>query len=506
VELEGVGATRSGTELIRDGTGSLAFSLDSLAVTSFRSQLLGRPFELRATVREFEDPRISARVTAAIDLAQLAALRGGAVPAEGLISADLQLDGPVRRPAEIGVVGPVNLSNVRYSSSALAVPVIIPSGTVRFATRTVRIEELPIELGQSDLRISLTGRDLVPLALRAAPEGPAPTIEFRATSNRLDWGEILPVEADTALGYADLVTARLAGRQVGGRDPAELARERYRPPPLPPIQATGDVRIAELRSPPNVARDVALRIVLRDGRLELRDLTGKFYDGDLTGSMTVDLARGEPPFPLSYVFSLQGGQAGPFVRRWTRLGSVISGAIDLRVEGNTALDESLLPVPGATDASGRSLVRDGRFEGFGLVSRVAQELKLQSDLVSSFRSFGGPFRIEGGTLRLEEWQMLAPNATVGITGSAGLGGTLDLRLSMDVPAATLRESRLIREAGLGDIAQALLGRRENLQISAGVVGTMTDPVVQIDMEALQQQFRGGAEDAIRRLFRRPPEE
>lgn len=177
--------------------------------------------------------------------------------------------------------------------------------------------------------------------------------------------------------------------------------------------------------------------------------------------------------------------------------------MDFSLRGTTALDETLLPVPGATDASGRAILRDGQFQNFGITRRLAQQLRLDPGQVSSFRRLGGPFRIEGGAFVLESWQMVAPDLTAQITGSAGLGGTLDLKLALEVPASTLRESGLLRDAGLDRVANALLGQQKSLQIGVGVAGTMSDPTFQVDTESLQSQLQGTGEDLLKRLFRPP---
>lgn len=500
--LEEVSARYEGEQLVSGGSGSLVFSLDTLRVESFRSQLLGRPFELQATVTDLEDPRVSARVTGGLELADLVRLSGAEANVKGVVSLDLQISGPAAEPASLRITGPVRLSNIEYRTENLAVPVRIGAATLHFATPTVSVEEMPIELGSSDLTLAFTARHLIPLAFGAVPEGGTPSLEFTATSDRFDWGEI--GGADTTAGYADLLAARLSGRKVGGRDPAEIARERYRPPPIPPMEATGQVRIREFRNPPTVARDVTFRIRLRGGELELRDLSGKIYGGDLTGSLSLDFSRGRPPFPLRYDLGLSGGQAAAFVSRWTRLGSAVEGTADFSMQGTTALDESLLPLADATDASGQLVLTDGRFtDRFGLTRKLAEQLRLDPGFGSSFQRLGGPFRIEGGAFVLERWRLTASDLSGQISGSAGLGGTLDLSLTLDVPASTLRESGLLQGTGLGDIAGALLGGRENLELGVGVGGTVAEPTFRIDTDALQKQLQGTGEDLLKRLFRPP---
>jgi hypothetical protein len=510
--LEGVSASYGEYGgVLSGGSGEAHFDLESLSLPSFSGDLLGEPFELRLTVSDFETRQVDGHVRGAADLGRLAQLREGAAPMAGEVGFDLSFSGPARQPERLRLSGPIELTNVSYQSESLAVPAQVASATIRLTGTGVAADAIPVRLGASDLDITIDGPDLLSYALSRGEAAAAPHIEFAVTSRRLDLSE-LTVPDTTQPGYSDLLTARLAGRQVGGRDPDELARERYaKMAPIPPLDASGRVRIAELLSPPTRAQNISFNVVVRNGVLEVRDLTGGLYGGTLGGALTLDFSQGHPPYGLGYDLRLSGGRAGDFVQGWTRLGRAMSGVVDFNVSGNTTIDEGFLPAPNAIDATGRASFTQGRFEDFGLVNALAGQLKLDATRLSGFSELGGPFEIEGGNFLLRDWSLAGSDLKGVVGGSAGLGGSLDLKMDLELPMETLRRAGLIEGGGggvLGNVLGRLTGGDEAIKVAVGVGGTMSRPALELDSEALRQElerrFGAAGRNLLQQLIKPPP--
>jgi hypothetical protein len=494
--------------LLSDGSGQVSFDLESLSLPSFKGDLLGRPFELRLTVSDFETRHVDGRVSGEFDLGQLAQLREGAAPMQGTARFNVRFTGPAATPERLRVTGPIELSGISYQSESLAVPARIAAATIRLTGTGIESDEVPIRLGESDLNISFSGPGLLTYALSRGETDAAPTLEFAVTSRRLDMSE-LTVPDTTQPGYSDLLTARLAGRQVDGRDPGELARERYEGLAIPPLSASGRVRIAELVSPPTRAQNISFRVLVRDGVLEVRNLAGRLYGGAVSGALSLDFSRGRPPFALRYDLELSGGRAGDFLQRWTRLGRALSGGLDFNVSGRSSIDESFLPAPDAIDAAGRASFTEGRFEDFGLVNALARQLKLDTSNLSGFSELGGAFEIEGGNFLVQDWNFEGRDLKGVVGGSAGLGGNLDLQLGLELPMETLERAGLIEGGGglLGNLLGQLAGRDKTIQVAVGIGGTMTSPTLQLDTEALgaelERHFGAAGRSLLERLIKPP---
>jgi hypothetical protein len=497
--------------VLSGGSGELRFDLESASLPAFTGDLLGRPFELSLSVSDFETRQVDGRVSGEVDLGRLAQLREGAAPMEGAARFDLSFSGPAQQPQRMRLNGPIELSGVSYQGESLAVPARIASATIRLTGTGVAADAIPVRLGESDLNISFDGPELLSYALSRGESDATPHIQFAVTSQRLDVSE-LTVPDTTQPGYSDLLTARLAGRQLDGRDPGELARERYaQTPPIPPVNADGRVRIAEFLNPPTRAENVSFNVVVRNGVLQIRNLAGGLYGGAVSGALTLDFSRGQPPFGLDYDLQLSGGQAGDFVQQWTRLGRAMSGLVDFNVSGSTSIGEDFLPAPDAIDATGSASFKQGRFEDFGLVNALAGQLKLDATRLSGFDDLGGPFEIEGGNFLVQDWNFAGADLKGVVGGSAGLGGSLDLNLDLELPMETLERAGLIEGGGgglLGNLLGQLAGGDDAIQIAVGIGGTMSSPALELDSEALaeelERRFGAAGRNLLQQLIKPPP--
>lgn len=491
--------------LLTDGAGQATFDANSMSLPSFTGELLGRPFEFQLAARDLRNPVVDGRFMGNFDLARLASLREDPPQVEGLADVDVRFMGPAKEPGALELVGPIDLSLVHYQSPSLAVPANMDTVRIQLTGTGVVAEEVSIELGDSDLTLSFTSDSLLQVLL-SRDTAARPLVEFTARSRRLDWSEL---KADTTtVGYGQLVAARLAGRSLDGRDPGEIGRERYPVPELPPVTARGRVQIGEFLNQPTRAENVSFNVALQDGILTVEELDGQVFGGRLTGGLSFDLSQGDPPFPLTYDLALTAAEAGSVVSSWTRLGSVLSGVVDFKITGTTPIEEGMLPAAEAIAAGGNATFSEGRFGNFGITGALAERFKVASDELSTFKQLGGAFRIENGAFVLDEWEYSADEWRAGITGSAGLGGTLDLRLATEMPPSMLDQASLLPGGSVLGGLVLELPEDEQLPVIVQVGGTVSDPAIGIDTEALQQaleeSLEGASKDLLRRLFRRPP--
>jgi hypothetical protein len=493
-------------QLLTGGSGVLSFDKTSLSLPEFEGQVMGRPFQLQLAVSDFETLVAEGRVRGAVDLAQVAAMKELEAPMSGIAAFDISFSGPAKQPGALRLSGPVQLTDVSYQSTALAVPAVVSSATVQLTGDGVTSEGIAVQLGSSDLTLAFNAPGVLPYALSAGEIGSPPNVEFTLTSEKLDMSE-LKAESETAeVGYGQLVSARLAGTQVDGREPGELAREKYELPLIPVSAARGRVRIGEFLNPPNRARNVSFTVRVRNGVVEILNLRGRSYGGRLSGRMALDVSGGQPPFPLTYDLKLEDANAGGLLRTWTRLGAPISGKVNLDLNGSAAIDETMLPSTDALLATGSATFSDGRFENFGLTNALANQLRLDPTQFAGFRNFGGPFEIRNGNFVVETWQLASGDLDAAITGVAGLGGALDLGLNLTIPMATLQKAGLAG-GSLGDLLGQLAGSDQSIDVAVGIGGTMSNPVLQLDEQALQAELgrmlEGQGRGLLDRLLRPP---
>ncbi len=493
--------------LLTGGAGQITFDTSSLSLPSFKADLLGRPFELQLNVPKYDTLVVNGRVSGGADLAKLAELRGEPLPAQGEVSVNLNFSGPVKELSAMRITGPVQLSNISYRAAFLKVPARIQTATLRLTGTGVSAERIPVALGNSDVALSFSSQRLLTYMLSGERKGAIPAVEFTARSRRLDLPEVW---SDTAkYGYGQLMSARLAGRKLEGRDPTEIAKERYKVAGLPPLQANGKVEVGQFINPPTEGRDVRFDVTLRDGLLELKNFGGRLYGGQLSGGLTLDLSKAQAPYPLRYEFRLQEAEGSALVSRWTRLGSAVSGKLDFNIAGDANLDEGFLPLTNAVEAAGRSAFREGKFDNFGPMVALVNKLRLEDRVATQFRELGGNFEVKGGAFHLKNWAYSAGDLKADISGSAGLGGALDLKLAMEVPPAVLERAGLL--AGGGGPLDGLLNQLKRddkpVPLAVGLGGTMSQPALKLDTDALQktleQRLQGTGKDLLKRLIKPP---
>ncbi|WP_105012746.1 AsmA-like C-terminal region-containing protein [Salinibacter sp. 10B] len=539
-QLAGVGVDYDGTAMLRELGADLSFSSTTAAVQGLKGQLLGKPLEGTVTIRDpLGSPAVDGRLAGAADIAELASLAGEDAEMEGLRGTadyDVQFVGPVDTPDAIRPNGRIRLTEFRYPYEGFRHPVEIPDATVRLTGTGLSMDRFTIQTGEQSMALQTTVRNLFPISKGLAETNPAMAVDFAFTSDRLDLVELYPeATGDTSeVYYSQLFAATLSGSKVNGRSPEAVAKKLYGGTELPAYAVDGDVEIATFLNDPQRVDNLAFDVQMRDRRLEMRNLSGTTYEGQLAGSITFDqsgsatsAARstresvllasttgGAAPMPpasdLDYDIRLKGARAGAFLEDWTTLGRVVNGTLDLEMNGDTPLTEGFLPVANALTAKGTSIVANGGLSlNLGAVKMLTDKLGLGSAL-TSFKRFGGPFTIENGTLEMGTWEMGGASTNARLSGALGLGGSVDVEMRMDLPLTALQKSNIPGLVGgkVTSLVQKLAGGdvgSNTIPVRVQVGGTMSDPTVEVvDKEAvrsaIQKMVKEEGLNRVRNLF------
>lgn len=496
-------------QLVSGASGTVSFTPDMFNAPDITGRLLGRPFRARVHVRDFENPSIDGHLTGVFDLAQLQEFRKGEpLPVTGSAAIDIQFRGRARETERWDINGAIHLTKFSYESPRLPAPAEIADATIHLSGGGIRADAVLIRFGDSDVSVTFSSTQFVRYML-SDPEvrGVAPSIEFTARSNRLATSDLR--RERPAIGYSDLVKARLTGRQVDGQDPETIARARYQLPELADYRASGSMSITEWVNPPTNAEDVSFQIELADGVIEISQVRGGVYGGRLSGGLRLDLNTSQHPHELEYDLNLETAQAGALLERWTTLGPRLTGTVNFDITGSSPLDDGFLPMPAGFSAVGSVNFIEGRFEDFGITDAVKRRFSLAPDKLSRFKNLGGPFEIRDGQFVVQNWSFGAGDITGVISGSAGLGGVLDLDLSAMLPVAAIRNAGIVgNNPALGALLNQLSGGGDYIPVKLDVGGTLDSPALQLDAEALaatlrdqvQIQGRNRLQDAGRNLL------
>jgi uncharacterized protein involved in outer membrane biogenesis len=536
--LSGVGVDYEGAKLLRDLSADIALSLDEAALRSLQGQLLGKPLDGEIAVADLMGaPRVNGRLAGAADLAELSGLAGGESVA-GTADYDVRFSGPVNDPGAIRPSGTIRLSTVRYPYESFRHPVEIPDATVKLTGTGLSMDRFTINTGEQSMALRTTVKNLFPISKGLAETNPAMAVDFALTSDRLDLVQLYPEEeaGSSEIGYPQLFAATLSGSKVNGKSPKAVAKELYGGTELPAYTVDGTVKIATFLNDPQRIDNLAFDVTMRNRRLAMRNLSGQTYGGQLAGAVTFDqsgtttgslLGResvlmadagpaAAPPAPassqLDYDITLTGAKASAFLQDWTTLGKVVNGTLDLKMNGGTPLTDGFLPVTNALTAKGTSLVADGGLSlDLPVTKALVNKLGLDAKSLTNFKKFGGPFKIENGTLKMGTWDMKGTGTNARLSGALGLAGSVDLDMKMDLPVSTLQKSKipgLAGGGGLTSLVQKLAGGKkgsETIPVTLGIGGTMTKPTVEVvDQDALKSSLQKMVQDEgmerVRNLF------
>lgn len=474
------------------------------------------------------DPvRVRGRLTGEIDLERLTALRTRLAetaadpeataprPTSGVVDLDLAFRGTLGDGLSgLTFEGRARLSDVRYETPALAAPLTIPSGTVRFSGTGLETGQLAFRVGETELTLTADARNVLPLSRLEAEDGSPgarPSVEFRLESERILLRDLLPApeEGDAGPTYSEVLKAHLSGERIAGRRPEEIAGERFPLPSLPRLDATGEVRVGEVVNPPTRMEELSFRVRLEEGLLRVEDVRAGLYGGRLTGRVSAELGGDDRRSPVRFDVALEGSDAAAFMNRWTRLEDALTGTLDVSVAGRTLFDRTLLPVTEETDAEGRVMVRDGSLEGMVPMQGVVRAIGISSDSLARFDSLGGPFRVRQGRLELQDWRLDSQSGADGrAQGTVAFAGPLDIDMTLSLPLGMLEGSRLTQLGGgagglLGRFLGQAAGSDEMVDVPLSIGGTMSDPSVRVDERAFGRSLQSllQSEDGARGLLR-----
>lgn len=485
---------------IVDGlSGRLEYSGAGVRSSDLAGRLFGRPFTARLTIDDPGDPVAAGHFSGVLDIERLYEFRAGEpLPLDGEAALDVDFRGPFGNLSEWTITGPVRLSGVTWASPSLPEPARIGDATIRLTGTGVSAESIPLRLGSSDVRVSLSSDSYLRHVLSGAEGRAPPLVQFSARSERLAAVDLR--RGSTDVGYADLVKARLAGRRLDGRAPEAIAADRYRRPDLDGIRASGTVAITEWVNPPLNATGVSFAMGIADGVVEISGLSAAVYGGRLEGGLTFDAGSAEPPYELAYDLRLAGANADAVLERWTRLGRALTGSVNLAARGRAPLDEVLLPVARGFEAAGRSEFLEGRFQDFGLADALTNYLDVAADRVRGFKDLGGPFAIRDGRFFVENWRFEFRGLEGAAGGSAGLGGLLDLEIALLAEPADLAAMPFVASDPTLRALVAQLSDGGAIPLRFAVGGTVQEPEPRVDIprltQALRDRLSGGARQRL----------
>jgi len=268
------------------------------------------------------------------------------------------------------------------------------------------------------------------------------------------------------------------------------------------LSGAGEVRAARIAFARADARDVRGSLRVGGGRLSTGAVRFQTAQGPFEATLDARLDR----LPLAYTLALRGEPLD--------VGSMmtVSGAGATAGPGAGALQLDAAGIgTEATGLTGRGVLRlqSGALPATPLLQAVERALGRTRLVGARYEATEAPFRVEGGRVLLDDFQLRTRDVGMDMVGWASLQGPLELTVAIHTPRDGLTVDGVT--AGALDLMTDDQGR---VVVTLEVTGTQEQPRVRPDAAALAAQARrGGARTLLDKagrglggLLRRKPRE
>lgn len=480
---EGRAESAEGRALATGVAGTLELRGDSVRVEGVSGRLLDGPFSVDGVVGLAEPRPHALSLEAEVDLARLGDLspRMEGRDATGRVSARLRATGTATDPMATRLDGTAQLDGVSVTDPSLAVPVRVPSGALTFEGQAVRVTDLPVILGDDRLTVSGGLRDWT----AALDSARVPYFEGTVEGDRLDLARIRVRERpDTALTYGRIAFARVGGLSVAGRAPDEAARELglERPDSLP-FAGLLRVRLGVVEDVRYRLENVESRVELAPDLVRVVDTRLRAFGGAVSVSANLALGPERDDQPFSLTLSVAEAAASDLLGFTTPLGPFVTGTLGLELEFAGTLDRLFLPQPGALGGIGRLALTGGGFEANPLFRELARLSGFPGLSAPRIRDWDTPFALRDGAVVLAETPIRTASTELLVGGTVGLGGSLDLRVAMDIPTERIDADALVSAGLARNVLAPLLDGSAPVRTTFGIGGTFLSPTFSVNAGA-----------------------
>ncbi|TRZ44443.1 AsmA family protein [Robertkochia solimangrovi] len=432
-------------------------------------KIAGDEFGARASVAELMgNTKVDALLKGALNLKNVS----DAVPAEMVSGLEGRINMDVRtafdskaieegRYADTKTSGSMQFNGVSFSSAMMPEPVNLEQGNVVFDQRELRVNDLSLKTGKTDLE----GNGVFQDYLQAFLSDQQLKGEFNLSSNEVY--------------LADLMTSE---ESVTDSTVAETGDNSFKIPAFLDLNLNG--KVGKLHYDNIVLQQVNTSLKVADETVKLEKFEANVFNGKINLEGNVSTKADTPDFDLGLnISSFDIAQSFASMDLLNALAPVfgsIKGDLNSTIRLSGQLSEALTPI-----LSGISGKADAEVNAKGIEGG-------QSNLLSTFdskvafvdlnqwlnRTIKTNFSFENGRVKIAPFTVKNKDVSVTIAGDHGFDGSLHYNAVFDVPASYLGNDVQKLLSNLGDS-----GKDITVPVTAVIGGTMKSPQISTDMES-----------------------
>ncbi|MBX2991669.1 MAG: AsmA family protein [Bacteroidetes bacterium] len=423
------------------------------------------PISATVDVVNFDDPSLTMAINAALNLAEVKdyyPVEAGTT-LSGNMKANVNIAGKTSNPDAMKASGNMEFQSVTIATATSKNPVKDMNGTITFNNQILESKKLSMTIGKSDLALAFTVRNYLSM-MSDKKDAPKATANASLTSNRLFTSDIMSDDET---------------KPAGGTAQPKQAKAAM---PLPNVDMDIAANIGTLTMQKFEMKDVRGTMKIANGIINMQNLTMKMFDGAIASKGSINLQNPErPTFNLN--LDMSSLNANTALSSFTSFGQRLLGDLNMNIQINGALDDTLGLIPSSLNASGKAGVNNGKVQGVKVNQQIASLLSVPDVAEINFKDWVNAFSIKDGRVNIPDLNIAALGADYTIAGSQGLDGSMDFKMAMLLSEATSAKASVPGFAG--EALNALKEPNGRLKLDFLVGGSADNPKVQLDTQSLQ---------------------
>jgi hypothetical protein len=405
----------------------------------------------------------------------------------GKMSIDLAISGSTSDLENIRPRGRVSFVNATYADTALPEPIRLFNADLVLSPDTITVEKMQVDFVSSNAsfqgKLSEPFPYFLPLKTVDRTKLKKPYFQFRLNSTRFDSDKLFPEASPGSEG--ELV-----------RKPTDTLPSLL----LPDIDGSGTFAIDTLVYSQVEFTNIKGKAKIEERRINLYDITGNAYTGQVAGQTTIDLNDFNAP-KYTGQYTATNIEANDFLTRFTKFGGYLFGK--LNVSGTYAATgwepEQFL---GSLSMDGDGAMQEGKLTlGAGVhqeLQSLAEKAGLTLDKEQLLKTLRSKIKVENGKVSLDKL----------VTGLGGLGDaevegyySFAGGISGDGAVVLTKELSQSYAAKNGLLGNALIDKKtQRLSIPLLIGGTIEKPTFKLNYAALTNKIQESVKDETKKAI------
>ena len=449
------------------------------------------PFDAHMLVKTpVSDPYLEAYLKGKINLSQvkdIIELEEGS-DVSGIINTDLEIKGnlsTIENEAyeDFHAIGRLMVSELIYQPEPKQ-KVQIPKLSMEFTPRYVNLEDFLLKMGKNDVSASGSLSNFIPyvfgkgtllgvLSVKSEYFNLNPIMQATASD------EEVPEETNDTSSY-ELEAIELPGN----------------------IDFSMDASFKKLIYDDLHMSNIICALVLRDKKLEIKDMNAGIFDGSMKVQGHYDTRVADQPnvdlnLDIQKLKFSEAYNAFGMIRKYAPILKYAQGDFNAKMKIKSDLDKGMMPVYPSFFSEGVLDIPKAAIEGSEFQSKLASALK-NDDLKSfSVGNIKPSYIIENGQFRLKEPLKFNIDKTAcTLDGSTGLDQSLSYAMDMKIPAKGMKEEsdKLVSSLSGGSITSPM---GDFIDATVLVTGTIDQPKIKVSLSDLMKDAKDQLMDQAR---------